>query len=184
MLSLIPQLTHSYESLKDPQVIDCSVESTKHPSVVEEPCKEPSVVEEPTKDPSVVEESPKDPSIVEEPPKEPSVVEEPTKEPSVVEEFLKELSVLEELLKEPSEPPKEPSVVEEPPKELSAMDGGLDPKVLLMKELLQNLRHCAGFNIPPVSITNLITPFYCRWYHGFLPAVLSWWATSGHRQSV
>ena len=54
---------------------------------------------------------------------------------------------------------KEPSVLEEPP---NMMDGGLDLKVLLMKELLQNLRHCAGFHIPPVSITNLMAPFSCR----------------------
>ena len=79
---------------------------------------------------------------------------ESTKDPSIVEES-----------------PKEPSVMEEPPKELSVMDGGLDPKVLLMTELLQNLRNCIGFNIPPVSITNLITPFYCK--RGFLPTVLS-----------
>ena len=35
--------------------------------------------------------------------------------------------------------------------EPSVMDSGLDLKVLLMQELLQNLRHCAGFCIPPVS---------------------------------
>lgn len=35
--------------------------------------------------------------------------------------------------------------------EPSVMDSSLDLKVLLMQELLQNLRHCAGFYIPPVS---------------------------------
>ena len=87
VLSLLPPLTHSYESLKEPRVIDSSVESTKESSVFKEP-------------------------------------------------------------------PKEPSIVEEPPKELSVIDSGLDLKVLLMDELLQNLRHFAGFRIPPVSIYN------------------------------
>ena len=32
-----------------------------------------------------------------------------------------------------------------------AMDNSLDLKVLLMQELLKNLRHCAGLQIPPVS---------------------------------
>ena len=54
---------------------------------------------------------------------------------------------------------KEPNVMEELP---NMMDDGLDLKVLLMKELLQNLHHCAGFNIYPVSITNLMAPFSCR----------------------
>lgn len=35
--------------------------------------------------------------------------------------------------------------------EPSVTDSGIDMKVLLMQELLQNLRHCAGFHIPPVS---------------------------------
>ena len=60
------------------------------------------------------------------------------------------------------EPPKEPSIVEERPKEPSVINSNLDLKVLLMKELLQNLRHFAGFHIPPVSIYNLIAPFSCR----------------------
>ena len=36
------------------------------------------------------------------------------------------------------------------------MDSGLDIKVLLMQELLWNLRHCVGFQIPPVSTIRLI----------------------------
>ena len=83
VLSLLPPLTHSYESLKEPRVIDSSVESNKESSVL-----------------------------------------------------------------------KEPSIVEEPPKELSVIDSGLHLKVLLMDELLRNLRHFAGFHIPPVSIYN------------------------------
>ena len=39
----------------------------------------------------------------------------------------------------------------EPLNEPRVMDSNLDLKVLMMQELLQNLRHCAGFHIPPVS---------------------------------
>ena len=35
--------------------------------------------------------------------------------------------------------------------EPSVTDSGINLKVLLMQELLQNLRHCAGLHIPPVS---------------------------------
>ena len=72
---------------------------------------------------------------------EPSAMDsntEPFKEPSVIEES-----------------PKEPIVLQEPSKEPSLIEGGLDLKMLLMQELLQNLRHYTGFNISPVSITNL-----------------------------
>ena len=66
-------------------------------------------------------------------------------------EFFKEPSAMDSNI----EPFKEPSVIEESPKEPSLIDGGLDLKMLLIQELLQNLRHYTGFNIPPVSITNL-----------------------------
>ena len=36
------------------------------------------------------------------------------------------------------------------------MNGSLDLKILLMQELLQNLRHCAGLHIPPVSTARLM----------------------------
>ena len=82
VLSLLPSPTHTYESIKEPRVMDSSIEHFREPNVMEEP--------------------------------------------------------------------------------LNMMDDGLDLKVLLMKELLQNLRHCAGFHIPPVSITNLMAPFSSR----------------------
>ena len=105
VLSLLPSLTHTYESLREPSALDSKLKPFKEPSMMEEP--------------------PKDPSMMEEPLKDPSIVEEPLKEPSMV-------------------------------------DGTLDLKVLLMKELLQNLCHCAGFNIPPVSTTNLMASFSFR----------------------
>ena len=105
VLSLLPSLTHTYESLREPSALDSKLKPFKEASVMEEPPKEPSMMEEPLKDPSIV--------------------EEPLKEPSMV-------------------------------------DGTLDLKVLLMKELLQNLCHCAGFNIPPVSTTNLMASFSFR----------------------
>ena len=89
----------------------------------------------------------KEPNVIEEPPKEPSVMDGPPKEPSAMDG-----------------PPKEPSVMEEPPKETYLIDGSLRRfflKKLLMQELLRNLRHCAGFNIPPVSIS-VMAPFSCR----------------------
>ena len=135
VLSLLPSLTHTYESLREPSALDSKLKPFKEPSMMEEPPKEPSMMEEP----------PKEPSIVEEPPKEPSVVEEPPKDPSMMEE-----------------PPKVPSMMEEPLKKPSMVDGTLHLKVLLMKELLQNLCHCAGFNIPPVSTTNLMASFSFR----------------------
>ena len=105
VLSLLPSLTHTYESLREPSALDSKLKPFKEASVMEEPPKEPSMMEEPLKDPSIV--------------------DEPLKEPSMV-------------------------------------DGTLDLKVLLMKELLQNLCHCAGFNIPPVSTTNLMASFSFR----------------------
>ena len=105
VLSLLPSLTHTYESLREPSALDSKLKPFKEPSMMEEPPKEPSMMEEPLKDPSIV--------------------EEPLKEPSMV-------------------------------------DGTLDLKVLLMKELLQNLCHCAGFNIPPVSTTNLMASLSFR----------------------
>ena len=35
-------------------------------------------------------------------------------------------------------------------------NSGLNLKVVLMQELLHNLRHCAGFHIPPVSTARLM----------------------------
>lgn len=35
--------------------------------------------------------------------------------------------------------------------EPSVVDATLDIKVYIIQELLQSLRHCAGFHIPPVS---------------------------------
>ena len=54
------------------------------------------------------------------------------------------------------ESPREHSVSHEHLKEPSAIDSNPELKVLLMQEMLQNLRHCAGFHIPPVSISRQI----------------------------
>ena len=43
-------------------------------------------------------------------------------------------------------------------------DSNFELKVMLMQEMLRNLRHCAGFNIPPVSISRLMEAelsFFC-----------------------
>ena len=61
------------------------------------------------------------------------------REHSVSHEHLKDSSVMDESLKKPS-----------------TIDSNPELKVLLMQELLQNLRHCAGFHIPPVSISRQI----------------------------
>ena len=145
VLSLLPSLTHTYESLREPSALDSKLKPFEEPSVMKESPKEPSMMEEPPKEPSMMEKPPKEPSMMEEPPKEPSMMEEPPKEPNMMEES-----------------PKQPSMMEEPLKEPSMVDGTLDLKVLLMKELLQNLCHCAGFNIPPVSTTNLMASFSFR----------------------
>ena len=43
------------------------------------------------------------------------------------------------------------------------MDNSLDLKLFLLQELLQNLRHSAGLNIPPVSTTKSNGKiFFCR----------------------
>ena len=40
----------------------------------------------------------------------------------------------------------------------SEIDVSLDLKMVLMQELLQNLRQCAGFHIPPVSEVRMVAP--------------------------
>ena len=44
----------------------------------------------------------------------------------------------------------------EPLKDSSVVNSGLDIKVLLIQELVWNLRRCAGFHISPVSTTRLM----------------------------
>ena len=67
-------------------------------------------------------------------------------------ESYEQLCVIDKFLEEPSESFKESSVINESLKETDMIDKSLDPKRLLMTKLLQNLRHYAGFHIPPVSI--------------------------------
>ena len=100
VLSLLPPLTRSYESFKEP--------------VMDEPLTKPVM----------------DKSL-----KEPSAMNAPFKEHGVMDESLKEPSVMDESLNEPS-----------------LMAGS--QKVLLMQNLLQNLHHCTGLHIPPVSNTS------------------------------
>lgn len=79
---------------------------------------------------------------------------ESPREPSASHEHLKDSSVMDESLKKPS-----------------AINSNPELKVLLMQEMLQNLRHCAGFHIPPVSIlrkschssvlTTCLSPLQC-----------------------
>ena len=49
---------------------------------------------------------------------------------------------------------KDPSMVDKSLKKPGQTDSNFELKVLLMQEMLRNLRHCAGFNIPPVSISH------------------------------
>ena len=144
VLSLLPPLTHSYEPLKKTGVMDGPL---KEPSVMDEPLKEPSVMDKPLNEPSVMDKPLNEPSVMDEPLKDPSVMDEPLKEPSVMDEPSKEPSMMDKPLKEPSmmdKPLKEPSMMDKPFKDN-------DMKMLLMKELLQSLHHCAGFCIPSVS---------------------------------
>ena len=62
------------------------------------------------------------------------------------------------------EPLKNPSAMHESLEDSRVIDTSNNLKVLLMKELLQSLRLCAGFNIPPVSTTRLMAVeplFFC-----------------------
>ena len=48
---------------------------------------------------------------------------------------------------------KDPCMMDKSLKKPNQTDGNFELKVLLMQEMLWNLRHCAGFSIPPVSIS-------------------------------
>ena len=48
--------------------------------------------------------------------------------------------------------------------EPSLVDSSLDVKVYLIQELVQSLRHCAGFHIPPVRLNVDLTLYTQLWF--------------------